>query len=252
VPTEDNERFKDWSDKLVETLGSGLLAAPDRETFLRNEKILEELGDYFSSLVELRRREPREDLLTGLALAELEGSKLSFGELLQMLVLLLVAGNETTTNLIGNSAYHLMRNPEQWRKLVAEPGLDRIAIEESLRYDAPIQGFFRNTKQGLEVAGATIPKGAKVMLLYGAANRDPRKFERPDEYRIDRNPTEHIAFGFGPHTCLGAHLARMEARALLVRALQKVRRMELEAEPVRTQNPLLRGMQTLKVRIDAR
>jgi cytochrome P450 len=181
-----------------------------------------------------------------------DGESLQDGEIVSFCVLLLVAGNETTTNLIGSTTYHLIKNREQFHRLAAQPDLDRSLIEEALRYDAPIQGFFRNTKQAFDVAGTTIPTNAKVMLLYGSANRDPRKYDAPDQFRIERNPIDHIAFGFGPHTCLGAHLARLEARALLARVLQKVRCMKLEAEPVRTNNPLLRGMAELRVRIEAR
>jgi cytochrome P450 len=213
-----------------------------------------EFAMYFAEVI--RERAPRadsaDDLISLLIRPSDDGERLADGEIVSFCVLLLVAGNETTTNLIGNSTHHLIRNPEQWRKLVEDSGLDRSLIEESLRYDAPIQGFFRNTTREVQIGGGTIPAGAKVMLLYGSANRDPRKFEAPDEYRAERNPIDHIAFGFGPHTCLGAHLARLEVRALLAHVLAKVARVRLEGEPVRTRNPLLRGFQTLPVSIDPR
>jgi len=227
VPTEDSARFKDWSDKLVETLGSGLLAAPDRETFLRNEKILEELGDYFSSLVELRRREPREDLLTGLALAELEGSRLSFGELLQMLVLLLVAGNETTTTLIGNSVLTLLEHPAELARLRRDPELVPSAIEEVLRYASPVQFDPRRALADVELCDTRIAAGEMVLSWIGAANRDEAEFRDAERFDIARKDNRHLAFGFGTHYCLGSNLARLEAQIALRALLERTQSFEL-------------------------
>jgi cytochrome P450 len=252
IPIERRADFKRWSDNTVEALGGAVGLTPEQRQTV--ELTIIEFAMYFAEVI--RERTPRadsaDDLISLLIRANDDGERLREEEIVSFCVLLLVAGNETTTNLISNSTYHLMQHPEEWRKLVADPSLDRSLIEESLRYDAPIQGFFRNTTRPIELAGATIPEGAKVIMLYGSANRDPHKFSDPDSYRIERNPIDHIAFGFGPHTCLGAHLARIEVRALLAHALSKVARMRLEAEPVRTQNPLLRGMQKLVVQIEAR
>jgi cytochrome P450 len=251
IPIERRADFKRWSDNTVEALGGAVDLGVDERNAV--EASIMEFAMYFLGVV--NERKPRaaeaDDLISLLIRPSEDGETLSEMEIVSFCVLLLVAGNETTTNLIGNTAYHLINHPEQWKKLVAEPSLDRSLIEESLRYDAPIQGFFRNTLHEVEVAGTRIPKGAKVMLLYGSANRDPRKFEDPDSYRIDRNPIDHLAFGFGPHTCLGAYLARLEARTLLTHLLQSVRRVRLEAEPVRTRNPLLRGLASLRVSIEA-
>ncbi len=159
VPTEDNARFKDWSDKLVENLGSGLLAPPDRATLERNRRIVAELGEYFSKLVEERRRSPREDLLTGLAQAELEGSKLDFDELLQMLILLLVAGNETTTTLIGNTALTLLDHPAELERLRRDPSLVPSAIEEVLRFSSPVQMDPRRATADTELCGEKLREG---------------------------------------------------------------------------------------------
>jgi cytochrome P450 len=252
IPIERRADFKRWSDKTVEALGGAVDLKPDERMAV--ELSIMQFAMYFAEVVAARR--PRaaeaEDLISLLIRPNEDGEKLSDAEVVSFCVLLLVAGNETTTNLIGNTAYHLMRHSDQWRKVVADPTLDRSLIEESLRYDAPIQGFFRNTLRETEIAGTRLPAGAKVMLLYGSANRDPEKYPDPDSYRIDRNPSDHLAFGFGPHVCLGAHLARLEARSLLRHALAKVGRMRLEAEPTRTQNPLLRGMQSLRVSIEGR
>jgi cytochrome P450 len=249
IPIERRADFKHWSDNTVQALGGAVeLSAEDR---MQVEMTIAQFAMYFAGVIAERRPQAADadDLISLLIRPNAEGEALSDMEIVSFCVLLLVAGNETTTNLIGNSAYHLMKQPEQWRKLVADPGLDRSLIEESLRYDAPIQGFFRNTTQPVALAGVTIPADSKVMLLYGSANRDDDKFEQADRYQVERNPSDHLAFGFGPHSCLGAHLARLEMRVLLRHVLAKVKRMALEAEPVRTRNPLLRGMASLRVSI---
>jgi cytochrome P450 len=249
VPIERRADFKRWSDNTVKALGGAVDLTPAERA--KVEMTIGEFAMYFVSVIGERRPRAAEasDLVSLLIRPNEEGEALSDMEIVSFCVLLLVAGNETTTNLIGNSAYHLMQQREQWHKLRADPGLDRSAIEESLRYDAPIQGFFRNTTQPVEVAGVTIEPNSKVMLLYGSANRDESKFPDADRFLVERNPADHLAFGFGPHTCLGAHLARLEMRVLLRHVRAKVQNMRLEAEPVRTQNPLLRGMASLQVSI---
>ena len=227
VPTEDNARFKDWSDKLVETLGSGLLGPPDRATFERNQRLVEELGVYFSKLVELRRREPREDLLTGLAQAELEGSKLSFDELLQMLILLLVAGNETTTTLIGNVVLTLLDHPDQLERLRRDPELVPSAIEEVLRFASPVQLDPRRAIRDVELCGEKIAAGEMVISWLGAANRDEEVFRDAERFDVGRKETRHLAFGFGTHYCLGSNLARLEAQIALRALLERTKSFTL-------------------------
>jgi cytochrome P450 len=252
IPIERRADFKRWSDNTVEALGGAVDLTPTQR--MQVEMTIVEFAMYFAEVI--RERAPRaagaDDLISLLIRPNEDGEQLADAEVMSFCVLLLVAGNETTTNLISNTTLHLMQNRSEWRKLVQDPTLDRSAIEESLRYDAPIQGFFRNTTREVQTAGSVIPANAKVMLLYGSANRDPRKFSEPDSFRVERNPIDHIAFGFGPHTCLGAHLARLEMRALLGRALRKVASVRLEADPVRTRNPLLRGMEKLVVSMTAR
>ena len=251
VPVERRADFKRWSDNTVVAL-SGAVGHTYAERAQVEAAILE-FGMYFDEVI--RERAPyaaeRDDLVSLLLSPNDDGEQLDAMEIISFCVLLLVAGNETTTNLIGNTVDHFARHPEDWERVRRDPTLVRSAIEESLRYDAPIQGFFRNTRQAVEIAGRLIPRGEKVMLLYAAANRDPRKYDDPDVFRIDRNPTDHIAFGFGPHTCLGAHLARMEARILFERAASKVARFELAGPTKRTNNPLLRGFEHLPVRLVA-
>ncbi len=250
IPIERRADFKRWSDNTVVALSGAVDHTPEERAAV--ELTIIEFAGYFMEVI--RERAPtadtRDDLISLLLRPNEDGERLAEEEIVSFCVLLLVAGNETTTNLLGNLIRHFAETPADWQRMAADPNLVRTAIEESLRHESPIQGFFRNTREQSEVAGGVIPAGEKVMLLYAAANRDPRKFEEPDAFRIDRNSVDHIAFGFGPHTCLGAHLARIEARALLTHALTCVSRFELAGEPVRGKNPLLRGHDRLPVRIE--
>jgi cytochrome P450 len=233
VPTEDSARFKDWSDKLVETLGVGLFAPPDRATFERNLAISAELGEYFKRLVELRRVDPRPDLLTGLAQAELEGSKLSFDELLQMLILLLVAGNETTTTLIGNTVLTLLEHPAELARLRADPTLIPSAIEEVLRFSSPVQLDPRRATRDVELCGEKIREGEMAITWIGSANRDSDVFREPEVFDIGRKENRHVAFGFGTHYCLGSNLARLEAQIALRALLEHTKSFALTtSEPL--------------------
>jgi cytochrome P450 len=252
IPMERRADFKRWSDNTVEALGGAVDATPEERMAV--EMTIVEFAMWFAGVIAERRPHAHEndDLISLLIRPSEDGEALSDEEIVSFCVLLLVAGNETTTNLIANTAHHLMRWPEQWRKVVDDPALTGSLIEEALRFDAPIQGFFRNTLSETEVAGVTIPQGSKVMLLYGSANRDGAKFEASDEFRAERNPLDHIAFGFGPHTCLGAYLARLEAKLLCEHVRAKVGRMTPAGDPVRTQNPLLRGLEKLPVRVERR
>ena len=173
-------------------------------------------------------------------------------ELFWFCLLLLVAGNETTTNLLGNMVLALLDHPEQWRLLQERPQLIPSAVEEVLRYDSPVQGFYRTTVRPYTVAGTEIPAGARVLLLFASANRDPRHYDRADDLLVERNPADHLAFGSGIHLCLGAHLARMEGAAVLHSLLERTNGFELAADPIRGTNPNLRGVTTLSVHLFAR
>jgi cytochrome P450 len=252
VPFERAADFKRWSDATVLALSGAVdLTVEERASV---EATIMEFAGYFVGVIQERggAAADSDDLISLLLRPSDDGERLDEMEVVSFCVLLLVAGNETTTHLIGNTIRQLCDNPADWRALRDEPGRVPAALEESLRHQAPIQGFFRNMLAPLDVAGHTIPQDSKVLLLYGAANRDPRKFGEPDAYRIARNPTEHIAFGFGPHTCLGVHLARLETRALFTQLVRKLDGIELVGEPVRTTNPLLRGYERLPVRVRAR
>jgi cytochrome P450 len=215
VPSQDNARFKHWSDELVATLGVGLLAPPSPEAMAHTLSIVRELGAYFKALVEERRKEPREDLLSGLAAAELEGSKLSFDELLQMLILLLVAGNETTTTLIGNTALTLLAHPKEIALAREDPERIPSVIEEVLRFSSPVQMDPRCATSDTELCGEKIAKGEIVISWLGSANRDEAVFKEPERFDGARRENRHLAFGFGTHYCLGSNLARLEAQTAL-------------------------------------
>ena len=183
-------------------------------------------------------------LLDGNADGELTDDDLFFFALL-----LLIAGNETTTNLLGGMFDTLARYPDQFDEIRSNPALIPIAVEEHLRFSAPIQNLYRYTVADYTVGDVTIPAGSRVMLSFGAANRDPRVFESPDEFRADRNPRTHVAFGFGAHMCIGAPLARLEALAVLRELVANVSRISLEGETTWSTNSSLRGPTHLRVRL---
>lgn len=245
VPPEHRDDFKRWSDEIVATLG-GPFVPP--QTLDRARASAQELADYLRGVIAQRRREPREDLISGLVAAEEEGQILSEHELLATAILLLVAGNETTTNLIGNGMLALLRNPDQWEKLRDDPSLIQTAIEELLRYDGPVQGTGRVAKEELEIDGRAIKKGQVVFTVLGAANHDPAQFEKPNELDITRNPNEHVAFGDGNHFCLGAPLARAEGqiafRSLLERSPEP---RPATDEPQWGGTFILRGLKSLPI-----
>jgi cytochrome P450 len=165
---------------------------------------------------------------------------------------LLVAGNETTTNAIGNGALAMLSQPDQWRAVLADPSLVPSFVEEILRFEAPIQGFFRQTTAPVEVAGTTIPADSRVLALFGSANRDERHYPEPDTFLATRNPVDHVAFGSGIHYCLGAPLARLELKVLGHTFIERARSMLPAGEVVRTHNPLFRGVKHLPVLVEPR
>lgn len=247
VPADHRDDFKRWSDATIDALGGGL----DDATSAAVEESIVEFAQYFFPVIAERRAGPGRDLLS-LLVDPVHGDTLSDGELVSFAILLLVAGNETTTNLIGNLVHALAANPEQWARLQQDRSLIPAAVEEALRYDSPIQGFFRNTLESVTVRGVEIPSDEKVMVLYGSANRDERKYPHPDRFMIERNPADHVAFGAGIHLCLGAPLARMEGAMVLEGLLDRVTSIAEVGEVIRTANPLLRGIRHLPVAITPR
>ena len=249
VPAEDRARFKAWSDALVAPLGSIFFAPPTPEVVAQQRRIRAELEAYFVALVEQRRREPKDDLLTALVQAEVEGSRLSFTELLAMLILLLVAGNETTTNLIGSATLELLAHPQALADLRADASLMPGAIDEVLRFASPVQMDPRLAARDLEVQGVTIPAGQFVLCWLGSANRDEDVFDDPERFDIRRQRSNHLAFGFGPHYCLGSSLATLEAVVAMRVLLERTRSFRRANDAPLPMHPsiVFRGVRSLPV-----
>jgi cytochrome P450 len=220
VPASDREKFKRWSDEVVST-------SADPENIEVGDAHYE-MGAYFYELLQERRADPRNDLVSALAAAEIDGQRLTEVELIGFCMLLLVAGNETTTNLIANAVLCLDRNPEAARDLRADPDLVPSAIEESLRYLSPVQSMFRVARDDVEVRGVRIPAYSRLVAWIGSANRDPSQFPDADRFDIRRSPNRHLAFGQGIHFCIGAPLARLEARIALTAMLTRLGHASVE------------------------
>jgi len=246
VPAEDLDRFKDWSNDIVLSL-EPILTREQRVRFRRSEQ---ELYEYFEGIIALRRQDPQDDLVSALLAAEEEGDRLSHGELLATLLLLLVAGNETTRNLIGNGMLALLRNPGELQRLKREPELIETAIDELLRYDSPVQLDGRTALEDVELRGKIIHTGQQVVSVVGAANRDPAAFSDPDRLDLGREEKSHISFGRGIHYCLGASLAKLEGRIAFEGLLERFSSMRLAAEPQQRKQVVLRGVEDLIVEVE--
>ncbi len=247
VPVEDRERFKDWSLAIARGLDA-LLLPPDSDVGHRSAVAREALVQYFRDLLAERRAAPRPDLLSGLIAAEEAGDTLSEQELLATCILLLIAGHETTVNLIGNGTLALLRHPAELRRLRENPGLIGTAVEELLRYDGPVQRTARIPSEDVTIGGRTIAKGEMVMPFIGAADRDPAQFPDPDRLDIGRTENRHIAFGWGIHFCLGAPLARLEGQIAINTLLRRLPRLALATDrPEFRQSLTLRGLGALTV-----
>ncbi|MDR2988253.1 MAG: cytochrome P450 [Nocardiopsaceae bacterium] len=214
VPPEDHSRFAGWSAKLAHSVQPSFGALDPAERAAAEQASLE-FGEYFSELIAVRRSRPADDLLTKLIRAEDAGDRLTVEELIATCVLLLVAGHETTVGLISNAMLALLRNPAQYAALAADPGLAADAVEETLRYDSPVQLTGRVARGGIAIDGMEPADGAVMLLLLAATGRDPAVFADPDVFDIRRGAREHLAFAAGPHFCLGAPLARLEATIAL-------------------------------------
>ena len=244
VPSEDRHRFHRWSSVVVSSDPSGarmLMAVPSVWAFLR----------YIHRLIRARRAEPRDDLVSALVAAEEAGDRLDEDELAAMIFLLLIAGHETTVNLIGNGSLALMRHPGQMEKLRAEPSGTRTAVEELLRYESPLAtATERYAREDVAVAGVTIPRGEMVYAVIASANRDARQFPDPDTLDLAREPNRHLSFGLGIHYCLGAPLARLEGEIAIATLLRRAPGLRLSVAPeaLRWRRGLvLRGLEALPV-----
>ncbi len=237
IPIEDRERFRYWSDEVVRTLGDSTADDNRRAMAARSE-----LCAYFKTICDARRSEPRDDLISGLVAAEEAGDRLTSQDLMNILVLLLVAGNETTTKLIGNAVLALLSQPDQLELLRSEPKRVPGAVDELLRFDGPVQLTSRIVLEDGEVAGAPVQRGQQLVLLLAAANRDPEQFDRPDRLDVTRENVRHLAFGQGSHFCLGAQLARLEAGIALEALITRFPDLRAGSQPVAWgDNTVLRG-----------
>ena len=243
VPSEDRDQFKVWSEDFGALLSGTTLTA---EEFEAASTGVFSLMNYFLGIIEERRREPREDLLSGLVAAEEQGDKLATQELLVNLVLLLAAGHGTTTHLIGNGMLALLRSPEQLRLLRDDPSLIAGAVTELLRYDGPVQATGRNATEDLVIGGQPIRKGQHVVTVLGAANRDPAQFPDPDRLDVTRPEGRPVAFGYGIHHCLGAALARIEGQVAIGTLLRRLPDPRLETDaPEYMPSIIFRGQTSL-------
>ncbi len=241
VPPEDHLRFRDWSNEIVRSLGEG--THEDRRAALR---ATEELRSYFEAIVDARRAAPRDDLISALVAAEQDGDRLNLSEMFATLVLLLVAGNETTTNLISNAMLALLRNPEQLALLRAEPERVPAALEEFLRYDSPVQLTSRIAKDDCTLAGHAVRRGQQLVLLLGAANHDPAAFADPERLDVTRGDVRHLSFSQGHHFCLGAQIARLEGTLALEALITRYPNMRLPEQTLAWRNnTILRGPKEL-------
>ncbi|MGH7366853.1 MAG: cytochrome P450 [Candidatus Rokuibacteriota bacterium] len=247
VPVKDHERFKAWGLDIARGLDA-IMLPPDSEVGKRSVSGRRALAGYFRELIAERRAAPRDDMLSALIAAEEAGDKLSEEELLATCILLLVAGHETTVNLIGNGTLALLRHPAELQKLREHPGLIGSAVEELLRFDGPVQRTARIPSEDVTIGGHTIGKGEMVMPFLGAADRDPTQFPEPDRLDITRADNRHIAFGMGIHFCLGAPLARMEGQIAINTLLGRLPKLALATDrPEFRQSLTLRGLRSLPV-----
>jgi cytochrome P450 PksS len=244
IPERDRPNFHRWSNAAVSISSplDGLFALPALYQFVR----------FLGRLIREHQIEPKDDLTSALVQAEAEGSRLSEDELIAMMTILLIAGHETTINLIGNGTLALLEHPEQLQRLRTEPALMKTAVEELTRFTAPVMlATERYARENLEISGVSIPKGELVFAALGSANRDETMFEQPDKLLLDRSSNKHLGFGQGVHYCVGAPLARLEVSTAFQVLLERLPKLRLAVKPeALCWNPALvtRGLKTLPVK----
>lgn len=247
VDDEDAEQFHRWMKRFAESTTTGPLA------LIRALPTARKMRQMFERLAEKRRRQPDDRLITALVQAQDEGDRLDDTELQAMILLLLLAGHDTTSNLIGTATVALLDHPDQLARLRAEPNLIDAAVEELLRFTSPVPcGAPRFTLEDVELSGTVLPAGSKVLAMLISANRDESAFTDPDALRLDRVPNKHLAFAFGPHFCLGNQLARLEARAALLGLVQRFDEIELAVDRSALtikRSPSLRGYRNLPLHL---
>ena len=245
VPPEDEAMFTDWSRGIARSVDPSVLRTPAIEATIEDARA--NLRRYLGDLLAARRRQPGDDLLSALAAVDVEGDRITPREVVGLAQLLLVAGHETTVNLIGNGTLALLRNPEQLALLRRSPELVGPAVDEFLRFDGPVQITQRVVTQDMTVVGCPVKRGDEIMLVLGAANRDPSAFPNPHKLDVTRDARRHVGFGGGIHHCLGAALARMEGQIAFATLLDRFPHLELAGTPERRPTFTLRGLETLPV-----
>jgi len=246
VSANDHAQFKQWSNDMITSFGQEMSAGPSPAGLAAKE----ELRRYLAEAIKQRTANPADDLISALVTAREESDALSENELLAFVVLLLLAGNETTTNLIGNGLLALCRHPEQQQRLRENRELIPSAVEEMLRYDPPVQMTIRMPTAATSVGGTDIPEGSLAFILLAAANRDPAHFPQPERFDISRDPNEHVSFGEGIHFCLGAPLARLEGAIAMEQMLDKFPRLQLANPAAKLEyrgSMALRGLSELRL-----
>ncbi|WP_435284638.1 cytochrome P450 [Streptomyces koelreuteriae] len=245
IPESDRAPLRPWSADIC-----GMYELnPSEETAAKAVRASVEFSDYLRELIAARRKEPGDDLISGLIEAHDEGDRLTEQEMISTAVLLLNAGHEATVNSTVNGWYALFRNEPQLAALRADPTLVPTAVEELMRYDTPLQLFERWVLDDIDIAGTTIPRGAEIALLFGSANHDPTVFEHPSHLDLTRTDNPHISFSAGIHYCIGAPLARIELAASMGALLEKAPTLRLTADPDRKPNFVIRGLEGLSVAV---
>jgi len=242
VLSADRSQFKDWSNAIIQGMGMDSTPAERQASLDANLALV----NYFDALITTRRASPGDDLITRMLEAEEQGNQLSTGEVISSCILLLIAGHETTTNLIGSGTLALLRHPDQLERLRHNPDLMETAIEELLRFESPVQRMMRFANVDLELGGQQVKQGQAVIPMMAAANRDPAAFADPDRLDIARNPNPHVGLGRGIHYCLGAPLARLEAAVAFSILLERLPNLRLtDSQPVWYRGSVIRGLKTL-------
>jgi cytochrome P450 len=251
VPVEDNVRFREWTKEAARSLDPDELLSPAEQA--ARQATFDAFSAYFEELITKRRAHPKDDLISALIAAEDEGSKLTHEELVSTCILILIAGHETTVNLIGNGTLQLLRHPDRLALLRQNPELLKSAVEELLRFDPPVQLTGRLALEDIPIGDRVLRKGQQATLLIGAANRDPAQFPEPQQLDITRSENRHIAFGMGIHFCLGAPLARVEGQQAIGELVARTSALELMVDdPPYKENLVLRGLAALPVRLTPR
>ncbi|MEU6751396.1 cytochrome P450 [Spirillospora sp. NPDC046719] len=243
---EDRQKLLAWSDDMLRALTGG----DDLELMVKAGEAFNGFNEYATRAVELRRADPRDDLLSILVHAEIDGDHLDHDSLLQESLLILIGGDETTRHVISGGMYQLCLHPGQRRALIDDPGKIPTAVEEMLRWVSPIKNMNRTATRDVELGGRTIREGDKVLLLYPSANRDADVFDDPFRFDVERTPNDHIAFGNGPHFCLGNSLARLELKVMFERLLARLPDIEPieDGEPAHRAANFVSGYESFKVR----